>query len=159
MDQELWDKLKHKTKVICTIEGARITDARISVNKGGSKYICQNIYDGANADDKLGYSFSYSIAQSENFAIEVLEGLRAMSIGDIIIDRNNDEEEIVLDVFENTFITDGGIGSAVIYSFEEAETGGMKLKDGPDSEETIKIGEYEYNKKEVEDRLKDLKTV
>lgn len=51
--------MKHGDKVTCEIQGTKITDARISINKNGRRYICQNEIDGADAYDKLGYKYSW----------------------------------------------------------------------------------------------------
>jgi len=53
--------MKHNQKVTCEIEGIKITDARISINKDGTPYICQNEKKGAHADYKLGYSYSWML--------------------------------------------------------------------------------------------------
>jgi hypothetical protein len=52
---------KHGQKVKCEIYGREITDARISINKSGIPYICQNKEDGIAADDKLGYEYSWML--------------------------------------------------------------------------------------------------
>jgi len=53
--------MKHNQKVTCEINGTKITDARISINKDGTPYICQNEQFGARADDKLGYRYSWGL--------------------------------------------------------------------------------------------------
>lgn len=52
-------KFKHGDRVTCTIDGTKITDAKISIDKNETPYICQNFKDGTNADDKLGYKYSW----------------------------------------------------------------------------------------------------
>lgn len=52
---------KHNDKVTCTIKGVDITDARISINKDGTPFICQNEWNGSKADDKLGYKYSWEL--------------------------------------------------------------------------------------------------
>lgn len=56
-------KFKHGERVTCTIEGEEIKDAKISINSSGVPYICQNVKNGADADDKLGYKYSWSIGK------------------------------------------------------------------------------------------------
>lgn len=51
----------HNQKVTCNIEGIAITDARISINKDGTPFICQNVKSGADAEDKLGYKYSWAL--------------------------------------------------------------------------------------------------
>ena len=50
---------KHNQKVICEIKGTKITDARISIDSSGIPYICQNQVDGNDAENKLGYKYSW----------------------------------------------------------------------------------------------------
>ena len=47
-------------RVTCTIEGTKITDARISIDEDGRPFICQNERDGADAENKLGYKYSWA---------------------------------------------------------------------------------------------------
>ena len=54
-------KYTHGQKVKCTICEIEINDAKISINKDGNKFICQNEIDGASADDLLGYKYSWSL--------------------------------------------------------------------------------------------------
>ena len=53
--------MKHNQKVTCEINGTKITDARISINKDGSPFICQNEKSGARANNKLGYNYSWML--------------------------------------------------------------------------------------------------
>ena len=52
----------HNDRVTCKIDGTEITDARISINKNGRTYICQNERNGGIANDKLGYKYSWSLS-------------------------------------------------------------------------------------------------
>ncbi len=52
---------KHGQKITCEIERTKITDAKISINKDGTPYICQNQKDGYLAEDKLGYIYSFKL--------------------------------------------------------------------------------------------------
>lgn len=54
--------LKHHGKrVTCEIEGDKIDDAKIAV-EGDEVFICQNVKNGDNANNKLGYYYSWSIS-------------------------------------------------------------------------------------------------
>ena len=53
--------MKHNQKVTCEISGTKITDARISINKDGLPFICQNEKDGFYANNKLGYKYSWML--------------------------------------------------------------------------------------------------
>jgi len=52
---------KHGDKVTCYIGGVYIEYAQISIDPDDRPYICQNIFDGDDAQDKLGYKYSYSL--------------------------------------------------------------------------------------------------
>lgn len=52
---------KHGEYVKCTINGTDIDDARISIDKDGRPFICQNKRDGRDAADKLGYKYSWEL--------------------------------------------------------------------------------------------------
>lgn len=51
---------KHGDKVTCYIEGEYIDDAMISIDSD-RPYICQNIRYGLEAEDKLGYKYSFGL--------------------------------------------------------------------------------------------------
>lgn len=82
--------------------------------------------------------------------------------GDIVIDNNGDERQILAKV-----------DKLIFYSFTKSFDGlsdgrtvreiiglGWELKQPePTVEETLQIGSYTYNKKEVEEKLKDLKPI
>jgi len=53
--------MKHNQKVTCEISGTKITDARISIDKDGIPFICQNEQLGASAKNKLGYKYSWML--------------------------------------------------------------------------------------------------
>ena len=65
---------KHNSRVTCKIFETKITDARISINKYGRPFICQNEKDGGIADDKLGYKYSWAIG--EDFTPPGVEDLK-----------------------------------------------------------------------------------
>lgn len=52
-------KFKHGERVTCKIIDTEITDAKISVGLAGCYYICQNVKDGFDTQDKLGYRYSW----------------------------------------------------------------------------------------------------
>ena len=58
----------HGAKVKCWIKDTLIEDARISVC-GRCIFLCQNVYDGAPTDNKLGYKYSWYVTNSERSAI------------------------------------------------------------------------------------------
>lgn len=54
-------KFKHNQRVTCEIHGEKITDARISISKDGTPYICQNEWRGDTAENRLGYRYSWML--------------------------------------------------------------------------------------------------
>ena len=57
---------KHGDRVKCTIKGVDIKDARISIDKDGTPFICQNKKAGWIADDMLGYKYSWALDEEFN---------------------------------------------------------------------------------------------
>jgi len=80
----------HGNKVTCEIRDAVISDGKISIDDSTAVYICQNEKDGAPADDKLGYSFSWNIGYTDslNVAGNSVYDLRKVS------NNNDDNYEI-----------------------------------------------------------------
>ena len=133
-------KFEHNQKVTCEIDGTKITDAKISIDKGGTPYVCQNEKDGAWTEDKLGYKYSWVL--NKDFTHDNVTNLkpfnktiRDVEIGDILV--RDGEEQMVLDVREkivglseyydfNSFCN--------FYTFEELEKYGYELKDEPEEE-------------------------
>ena len=56
-------KLHHGMRVSCTIDGGQVDDAEISLDGDDAPYICQNDHDGNMAKDKLGYDYSWTVAE------------------------------------------------------------------------------------------------
>jgi len=58
-----YSKFRHGRKLKCKIKGVQIDDAKISVDSDGYIYICSNEgnADGCDADNKLGYRYSWKI--------------------------------------------------------------------------------------------------
>lgn len=65
---------KHGQKVQCNIKGTEINDAKISINKDGTPFICQNEGNGHDAEDKLGYMFSWML--NKDFTFPNVQNLR-----------------------------------------------------------------------------------
>lgn len=51
----------HDTPISCYIKDTEIREAKVSINKSGDVYICQNFKNGNAADDRLGYRYSWSL--------------------------------------------------------------------------------------------------
>lgn len=82
---------KHGEYVKCTIDGTEIDDARISIEKDGTPFICQNKKDGWKAEDRLGYKYSWIL--DEEFEDRNVTNLRPVKksfdypeIGDEYVD-------------------------------------------------------------------------
>ena len=136
--------LKHNQRVICEICGTKITDAKISINEDGTPYICQNEKDGIDAENKLGYKYSWKLL-SDFTRINVTnlkpfkKTLRDVEIGDILI--RDGEEQMVLDVREKIIglseYDDFEIFDC-FYTFEELEED-YELKDEPEEVEELTV--------------------
>lgn len=57
---------KHGDRVKCTIKGTEIDDAKISIDKDGTPFICQDKKNGWEAEDKLGYKYSWALDEEFN---------------------------------------------------------------------------------------------
>ena len=57
---------KHGDRVKCTINGTDIDDARISIDTDRTPFICQNKKDDRDAEDKLGYKYSWALDEEFN---------------------------------------------------------------------------------------------
>jgi len=55
------DQLRDGDRVTCRIgwEGIEISNAKISIDKDGTIFICQNRIDGYTADNRKGYRYSW----------------------------------------------------------------------------------------------------
>lgn len=63
MEKIPYSKFKYGQRVACKIKEQQINDAKISIDDDGTLYICHNNEDadGAEANNKLGYEFSWKI--------------------------------------------------------------------------------------------------
>ena len=63
-----YNKFKHGQRVICDIAGTKIDDARISIDRDGRLYVCQNIKKGGVAYNKLSYKYSwYLLSKNDDY--------------------------------------------------------------------------------------------
>lgn len=85
MEKIPYSRFKHGQRVACKIEGTQIDDAKISINKDGAIFICQNKRIGVRADDKLGYASSWVIFNSDRSPVH---GLEREVAGLIFLDRS-----------------------------------------------------------------------
>lgn len=97
-----YSKFKHGQRVTCEINGVKIDDAKISIDYTGDVYICQNVSEGAQADDLLGYRYSRFIIGRCNhdnterikitFPLRTLDDLEE---GDVVVDKYGDERKVL----------------------------------------------------------------
>lgn len=94
----------HGQKVMCEIEGVKITDARISINENGRIFICQNEMNGLDADNKLGYKYSHCIFEGterqlfNNFVTNLRPAEKSFDypeVGDEYVDKDGDSRFVL----------------------------------------------------------------
>ena len=73
-----YSQLKHGMRVRCKINGMQVDDAKLSIDKNGSVYVCQNEEEGTDAEDKLGYLFSYLFAYKNDTEFGEVEDLESI---------------------------------------------------------------------------------
>lgn len=138
-----YEKFKHGQRVTCEIDGVKIDDAKISIGKNGLIYLCSNSKSGDNnADEKLGYKYSYSfLTKNQNYEETDYRTLKNLHFldrtlddleeGDVLVDENGDEQKVL------------GICGNVYFLSEENEF--------------TKVDEYYYTTQELEDNGYTLK--
>ena len=136
-------KYTHGQKVTCEIQEVKITDAKISIDKDGTPFICQNIKYGIEAEDKLGYEHSWKLVY--DFTAVSVENLKPIvksfdnpEVGDIY--SNESGKRTVL-----------GVAGRVIF------LSGNNNKDAYNLAYTKKeLIEYGYKVEEVEKEVEEI---
>jgi len=59
------DDFKHGDKVTCCIKNIEIKDGKISINRDGDMFICQDLKKGSFIKDMFGYKYSWNIYKSD----------------------------------------------------------------------------------------------
>jgi len=72
--------------VSCNIRATQIDDAKIQF-ENDYYYICQNVMQGNNCKDKLGYAYSYTINEGDD------EGIHSNSVSDILVWANEWDDD------------------------------------------------------------------
>jgi hypothetical protein len=148
--------LYHGMPVTCEIDGEKITDAKISIDKDGEIYICQNTKDGIEAGNLLGYEHSYCFSYDEDNGYSYVTNLRpavrkiedGLVEGDVLIYRTEKTEAEVLGVCGNALFVfiNGGSQTWKLNSIIKA--GFWKLKQPEVVEEmTMEEGAIDILKK------------
>ena len=155
--------LKHNQKISCVIDAKRIDDARIFIGNG-DVYICQNEFDGMSCDNKLGYKYSTYAGRAKDEE-EIIKEYKitfpektwdTLAVGDILMDDDSAERKVLAilgDVFLLSACDDFEVAGSW-YTKSEAQKFGLKIKSS--SPETIEILGKTYDKKKVEEKLKEL---
>ena len=124
--------MKHNDKVTCIISGKVITDARISIDKGGTPYICHNEKncDGGRADDKLGYKYSWGLERDfTDIGVTNLRLVTAFQKGDILTYKHLYKAK-VLEVLGDVYFMsalDDFTSAGGTYTEQELKKNGCKL--------------------------------
>lgn len=138
--------LKTGDKVICSINGKEIEDAKILIREKDYQ-ICYN--EGTPRDfDTLGYNGSYWVEYDYTDFVDYIKPLKDLynlKVGDIIVDRDGDEQ-MVLGVHE---------GENPLYHLSEEDELEKYGEDG-----TAKELEYrEYEVKQEEDKKEEIEEI
>lgn len=164
------ERLGEGARVITNIRGAEINDAKLH-KEDGWWHICQNTYDDSNCDDMLGYKYSHIIYDDEEaedieYLLPLTKTLNDLEQGDYVIDgiwkmkmlgRCGD---VYLMSVNNSF-DQFGKG----YTAEDLKYAGYEICQPEPSQpelikpETLTIEGKTYNKNEVVEKLKELKTL
>lgn len=148
-----YNKFRHGQRVTCEIDGVKIDDAKISIGKNGLIYLCSNSKSGDNnADEKLGYKYSYSfLMKDRDFnqygdINEVIENLHFLDRtiddleeGDIVVDSEGIEKTIV------------GICGQIVFLSNRKEIVSYWLLSNMKSRFTLKQGKEEWTETLIRD--------
>lgn len=149
-----YSKFKHGQRVTYVKNNVKINDAKISINKNGMIYLCNNKNVGLiDADDKLGYNYSYSfLCYNENYNSEgsTIKNLKLLDRtlddieeGDVLVDECGDEQK-VLGICGNVYFlseeNDFKKVSEYYYTTQELENNGYTLKQDIEEEEKEMVG-------------------
>lgn len=96
-------KFKHGDRVTCKIKGKEISDARISIDRCGAHFVCQNVFCGSSTEEQFGYSHAwfFSVDDPEDGWVTELK-LKDRTIdsgpleeGDILLDEHNEKRQVL----------------------------------------------------------------
>lgn len=129
-------KFNHNDRVMCTIQGYDITDARISIDADGTPFICHNNEECACgwADNKLGYKYSWALTKRSsvtNLKLAAPKTLDDIAVGDVIVNTGGEERTVAMrtdDIIIFTFKDDGIQKASGPYHIDELKHDGYTLK-------------------------------
>lgn len=70
---EEFKKLEHGTKIRGRMFEKEFDEGAVSIDEDDQRFICQNVSEGLDADDKLEYKYSRLVNGTENFNLETIE--------------------------------------------------------------------------------------
>lgn len=134
-----YSKFKHGQRVTCEIEGINVTDARISIQRDGEVYICNNKAAGIEAHDLLGYTYSYFILKKNEDYNEEKNNCKNLKFPPRTLD-NLEEGDVIVGIGGERKIL-GVCGEVYFLSMDKdfsAAWTGLTLNDITDCGYTIK---------------------
>ena len=141
---------KNGDRVTCKIHGTEITDARISIDKDGTPFICQNVKSGSPAEDKLGYKYSWIIYR--NFTHPYVKDLKlatptwdSLSWKDIILDDKGGRRMVLAVLNDSVLISDSDFFELAFdwYHKKELQNLGFTIHGAVPAVEEITVTEAE----------------
>ena len=141
---------KHNDRVTCKIFETKITDARISIDKDGTPFICQNERGYAEPEDNLGYKNAWVVG--DTFYAIGLEDLKlatttwdTLSWKDIVLDEHG-RKRMVLAVQNDSVLislSDEFETTSAWYHKKELQRRGYTIEGAVPALEEITIAEAE----------------
>lgn len=124
---------KHGDRVKCTIDGMDIDDAKISIDTDRTPFICQNKKDDRDAEDKLGYKYSWALDEefNNNYVTNLRHAEKSFDypeIGDEYIDPNGGSRFVL------------GVAGRVIFLSSSTEREHYSYSYGMTKEQLIEYG-------------------
>ena len=136
-----YSRFKHGQRVTCEIDGVKIDDAKISINKSEDVYICQNVKDGGHAEDRFSYKYSwFFLRKNEEYSdgleyvtslIFPLRTIDDLQEGDVVLSKNGGERKalgVCGEVYFLSCLNDFKIASGDCFTLEEIKKEGYTLK-------------------------------
>lgn len=88
-------KYTHGQKVTCEMDGMKIKDAKVSINKNGTIHVCQDIKSGTNeAENMFGYKHSWRIKNVSNLR-PAEKSFDYPEVGDEYVERDGDSRFVL----------------------------------------------------------------
>ena len=159
-----YSKFKHGQRVTCEVKGSLIEDARISIDDGGTVYICQNKNKGVAAFYKFGYMYTWKIADKNqshvdgNHSVENLKlldrTLDDLEDGDVVVTSRGEKRKVLGICGTACFLSlcDNFRKAGTFLSIEELKDEYYTLKQEEPEEEKLNLRSPEAEKMREESR-------